>query len=602
MMSLDAFWIKRLQAIRKGHCAFALRVWRCGGTIWRFRRHTLLRISAHFMLQAIQVSLVTRLRHPIKHTHWQARTALLPDPERRLLVMFFLALISLALLHPGARAATIQGTVRGPDGSPFRAAFVDARNATTNITVMVLSDGRGHYHVDNLPAGDYRVQARAMGFRSDSRSGILLTVDQSVSFDWILQKQKLTWVDLPVVQWFHLLPEESGKAQFLRFCGVSCHGGFQNMVGLSRNEAAWRRSVSQMRTRIGGGILERMTDQDESVLGGYLAKTFGGGPGSLPDSPKQIPGFRPWKRQISDEALRIVYVMYGVPDNRVVWSANPDKDGNIWLPYFGAINGIGKLDPDSGNLQEFMFSDQQRRTAVHSVFAAPDGIIWIAAEQNYGVSSFNPKTKQFSEYLSSNRGEVNTVRVDPKGIIWISGTPFSVRFDPVTKIFTELTDIPDTYAVNLDRQGNPWFVATAGAGELYRVDYETGKVSKWLPPPASGSRRRIQIDAHGEVWNALYTEGKIIRLDPRTGKFRTYSLPGEQPTPYALGLDSSGYVWYASGIMDTVGRLDPETGQVIEYPPPAFSNGMRELNNDAQGRMWFASPGNNTVGYFYLAK
>jgi virginiamycin B lyase len=579
------------------------------GTILRPRRHTFWDWFARIMFQPIQIGSASRLwrssgrSRPSTDTDtdsnqpWKVQLRAYPA-----IFAWLLVLSALALLHPASRAATIRGTVRGPDGTPFRAAFVDARNATSNITVMVLSDSQGRYHVENLPAGDYRVQARAMGFRSDSRSGILLTAAQTADFDWILQKQKLTWVDLPIVQWFHLLPEKSGKSQFLRFCGVSCHGGFQNMVGLSRNESAWRRSVSQMRTRIGGGILERMTDQDETVLGDYLAKVFGNGPEALPDSPEQVSGFHISPPQFSDDALRIVYVMYQVPDGRVVWSANPAKDGNVWLPYFGAINGIGKLDPNSGNLQEFMFADQHRRTAVHSVFAAPDGMIWIAAEQNYGISSFNPRTKQFSDYRSSNHGEVNTVRVDPKGVVWISGTPFSLRFDPVTNTFTELKEIPDTYAVNLDRQGNPWFDATAGAGELYRVDYETGKIGKWTPPPASGSRRRIQIDANGEVWNALYTEGKIIRLDPRTGKFRTYALPGEQPTPYALGLDSSGQVWYASGIMDTVGRLDPATGEVIEYPPPAFSNGMRELNNDAQGRMWFASPGNNTVGYFYLAK
>src|ERR1700736_3765408 len=41
-----------------------------------------------------------------------------------------------------AYAATISGTVTGPDGAPFRAAFVQARNAKTKITVMVLSDNK----------------------------------------------------------------------------------------------------------------------------------------------------------------------------------------------------------------------------------------------------------------------------------------------------------------------------------------------------------------------------------------------------------------------------------------------------------------------------
>ena len=37
-----------------------------------------------------------------------------------------------------ADAATITGTVKGPDGAPFRAAFVQARHAGLKMTVSVL--------------------------------------------------------------------------------------------------------------------------------------------------------------------------------------------------------------------------------------------------------------------------------------------------------------------------------------------------------------------------------------------------------------------------------------------------------------------------------
>src|SRR6267154_6179054 len=79
----------------------------------------------------------------------------------------------------GADAATISGTVTGPDGAPFRGAFVQARNAATKITVSVLSDTQGHYQVPDLTAGDYRLAIRASGYRSDPQSGIKLTTDQN---------------------------------------------------------------------------------------------------------------------------------------------------------------------------------------------------------------------------------------------------------------------------------------------------------------------------------------------------------------------------------------------------------------------------------------
>jgi Carboxypeptidase regulatory-like domain len=79
------------------------------------------------------------------------------------------------MLASFAYGATITGTVTGPDGAPFPAAFVQARNAKTKITVMVLSDNNGRYRIENLPAGDCQVQARTIGFRSDPKSGIVLS-------------------------------------------------------------------------------------------------------------------------------------------------------------------------------------------------------------------------------------------------------------------------------------------------------------------------------------------------------------------------------------------------------------------------------------------
>ena len=67
-----------------------------------------------------------------------------------------------------AQAATVAGTVTGPDGGPFRGAFVQARNAKTKITVSVLSDPQGRYQIENLPAGDYRLQVKAIGYKAES--------------------------------------------------------------------------------------------------------------------------------------------------------------------------------------------------------------------------------------------------------------------------------------------------------------------------------------------------------------------------------------------------------------------------------------------------
>ena len=89
--------------------------------------------------------------------------------------------LALLLAAPAADAATITGTVTGPDGAPFRAAFVQARHAGLKMTVSVLSDNQGHYVVENLPAGDYRVLVRAVGYKADAKAGVKLDADQNAA-------------------------------------------------------------------------------------------------------------------------------------------------------------------------------------------------------------------------------------------------------------------------------------------------------------------------------------------------------------------------------------------------------------------------------------
>ena len=66
-----------------------------------------------------------------------------------------------------AHAASITGTVTGPDGAPLRAAFVQARHGKLKMTVSVLTDNAGRYAVENLPAGEYRLSVRALGAKAE---------------------------------------------------------------------------------------------------------------------------------------------------------------------------------------------------------------------------------------------------------------------------------------------------------------------------------------------------------------------------------------------------------------------------------------------------
>ena len=504
-----------------------------------------------------------------------------------------------ALSASAANAATIAGTVTGPDGAPFRGAFVQARNATTKITVSVLSDTAGHYQVPDLTAGDYRLSIRAPGFKSDPKSGITLTAEQNAAADFGLQKGLVRWSDISLYQGFKLLPEAHGKELFFTHC-VACHGFETRMAAVKRDADGWRDRVAYMREAMGFFINRpqlQFNDQKADEIASYLNDVFGED-STLPSSPVGLPEYQATVHKFSDEALKIVYVEYETPGpSRMPRSAYPDKDGNFWIPYYGRANKIGELNPVSGVIKEFPVPETGT-AAIHSAVPAPDGSVWLTEQGTNKLGRWDPKTQKITEF-QDDWGK-HTARIDANGQVWSTGG--LSRYDPKYGTFTHIADVPNAYGIALDQDGNAWFAELRKDGRIGKVDAKTLQVTKYQPPTATGFPRRIQVDADGVVWFAEFQGGKIGQFDPKSERFKEFQLPGEKPTPYALGIDADHKVWYSSEWMDVIGRLDPTSGNVVEFPFPHSENTMREFTTDAKGRFWYASPANDRVGYFYLAK
>src|SRR5439155_20023055 len=87
--------------------------------------------------------MLTRLTHGrrMAHNAPQAWTTKIRGNAMHLVIIGILGVFLFAATF--ADAATITGTVSGPDGAPFRAAFVQARHAKLKMTVSVLSDNAG---------------------------------------------------------------------------------------------------------------------------------------------------------------------------------------------------------------------------------------------------------------------------------------------------------------------------------------------------------------------------------------------------------------------------------------------------------------------------
>ena len=508
-----------------------------------------------------------------------------------------------SLLCCAAEAATVSGTVKGPDGAPFRGAFVRAENKKANLTVSVLSDKTGRYTVPNLPAGEYTVQIRAAGFRAEPQSGLTLTSNQGRTLDFSLAKDRVRWTDLSLYQTIQLLPKLKGNGAFVGRC-LNCHGMQPMMAAGHRNEEGWRSSVDRMRDMARFSM--QVPDAEAEEITGYLLQLFGE-PSALPESPEQVPGYEKTIIAFPEEAMKITYVEFDMPGpGRMPLDANPARDGSVWIPYFSAFNGIARLDPRTGVVEEYRVPER-RPAYIHSVQMAPNGSVWFTEQATNRIGKWDPKTKGITEYQDSflpgkenqrEGGSKQTLRIDSHGVVWGNSLPLT-SFDPATEKFTKYFVAENPYGIDIDKDDNVWFADAAPAGRIFRVDARTRQFTSYQPPTA-GFPRRLQVAPDGVVWFAEFRADKIGRFDPKTETFTEYSVPGTRPAPSGLGIDKQGYVWYSSEL-DVMGRFDPKTEEFIQYPLPLSVNAIRELLPDSEGRLWWGSAPNNKVGYFYLA-
>src|SRR5450755_2917297 len=97
-----------------------------------------------------------------------------------------------------SHGATLGGTVKGPEGAPLEGVFVQAQNKKINTTFMVLSDSHGHYRLEKLPAGDYKLSTKITGYLGDPLTGVKLSADQNASIDMSLRNTPVRWNEISI--------------------------------------------------------------------------------------------------------------------------------------------------------------------------------------------------------------------------------------------------------------------------------------------------------------------------------------------------------------------------------------------------------------------
>ena len=106
---------------------------------------------------------------------------------RKLLATLVLFVIGVSLAMAQGTTATILGTVRDQTGAVLPGVNVQVSNLETGRVRNVATDAGGRYRVPALELGSYSVQGSLAGFRTFSKSGVVLTIGSEVVVDLAME-------------------------------------------------------------------------------------------------------------------------------------------------------------------------------------------------------------------------------------------------------------------------------------------------------------------------------------------------------------------------------------------------------------------------------
>src|SRR5437870_5237728 len=184
----------------------------------------------------------------------------------------------------------------------------------------------------------------------------------------------------------------------------------------------------------------------------------------------------------------------------------------IWSPYYGRVNEVTRLNPNTGELIRFPLPFK-KTAGIHSAIPSSDGTVWFTEAALSKIGHLNPDTEEITEYENlypdGKPAGTHTVRVDENGRVWTSGGTTISSFDPKTKEFTHY-GVAGTYGNVVGQNGDQWFtVFREGDSTIGRFNPKTGEVTEYPFPHSEISMREFFLDSQGRMWYGSPANDKI---------------------------------------------------------------------------------------------
>ena len=368
----------------------------------------------------------------------------------------------LTLAPPASAADTIlSGTITSAAGEKLGGITVSAKPAGGTVTTSVFTGASGEYYFPPLPAGKYRVWAKAVSFQTAKAE---IDLPASAKRDFVLNPMKDFVRQLPGNAMLAALPEETEQDKRMkRLVRNNCTGCHTASYALQHrfDEAGWNAIIELMKNanvygtfmgneRKPSGIL----DFHQKELAAYLARARGPGESAMKFTLDPRP---------SGEAAWVVFKEYDVPldpDARLPsnfvqndgsdWSLGTpsvlipgwgvhdawlDLDGQLWFTcnIANRRTTIGRIDTNTGEVKLFKVPAVNGLAAqTHGMTRDPSGIIWFNVNNGRGgLGRLDPKSERIDVYMPpqgmSPTGGATTVDYDGKGRICLLYTSPSPR-------------------------------------------------------------------------------------------------------------------------------------------------------------------------------
>ena len=509
---------------------------------------------------------------------------------------------------------SVQGVVNDASGKPVVGALVRVKNAERRLTFMVPSQDGGRYEIKDLPAGQYTVQGIGGNFQSEVSAPVSVAANAAAKADVALTAARgallpPAWPQrIPEAQAekaskdFNDLPAGENKMLVAQSC-TPCHD-VQRIMVKRTSENEWSHIVARMRTRMAAANQPVVNDEDTKKIVAYLSASF-----------KPIQPYDPNSRLPTDllqgKALKYRAVTYDLADH----FAEPhdvasDPQGNAWV---GERAGrVGRFDPRTLEFVEFKTPPgpaAEDRQSLGNPQIDSHGIMWVPDGPNNRWLAFDTKTEKFTAYawprgMAGGAGG-NSMALHPNGTIWATGANKEVRMlDPQSVTFkaypspsAKASPAPGAYGLAVAGDGSVWW-AEDEADKMARVDPATGQVEEFKIPDVGGHAfpRRMNSDANGDLWVALWDAGKLMKIDYKTKEMTVYTPPSKTGGNYSVVVDKkNNYIWVSEHQVDKIARFDPKTQEWVEFPLPEAESDPRRIDIDPTNpnRIFFSG---NTPG------